>query len=138
MPVTVRSLSRFCAIAALVAIAGCATKPQPPAPKPVPPPIPEPQAANPLDRDLPSFLRLPGMADDVVPVRVGIILPFGSNSAATRALEHCDPETVLNVCLHLVAECVAVHDLPLDEVEAVLHAMVNDVYRRALGKPTQH
>jgi len=86
MPVTVRSLSRFCAIAALVAIAGCATKPQPPAPKPVPPPIPEPQAANPLDRDLPSFLRLPGMADDVVPVRVGIILPFGSNSAATRAL----------------------------------------------------
>src|SRR5690349_15062969 len=81
-----RSLGRFCAIAALVAIAGCVTKPPPPAPKPVPPPPPEPQAANPLDKDLPSYLRLPGMAPDTVPVRVGIILPFTSSSAATRAL----------------------------------------------------
>ena len=86
MPVTVRSLPRFCAIAALIAIAGCATKPLPPAPVPAPPPVPEPQAANPLDHDLPSYLRLPGMTDDVTPVRVGIILPFGSNSAATRTL----------------------------------------------------
>ncbi|HET7084112.1 MAG TPA: penicillin-binding protein activator [Rhizomicrobium sp.] len=90
MPAFVRSLSnafgRFCAIAAVIAIAGCATKPPPapPPPKPVAPP--EPQAANPLDQDLPSYLRLPGMAPDTVPVRVGIILPFSSSSAATRAL----------------------------------------------------
>jgi ABC-type branched-subunit amino acid transport system substrate-binding protein len=47
---------------------------------------PEPLAANPLDRDLPSYLRLPGMPADGIPVRVGIILPFNSNSAPTRAL----------------------------------------------------
>jgi ABC-type branched-subunit amino acid transport system substrate-binding protein len=79
-------LTRFCAIAALVAIAGCVTKPPPPAPKPAPPPPQEPLAANPLDHDMPGYLRLPGMAEDSVPVRVGIILPFGSSSASTRAL----------------------------------------------------
>jgi branched-chain amino acid transport system substrate-binding protein len=47
---------------------------------------PAPVASNALDRDLPSFLRLPGMAPDAAPVRVGIILPFTSSSAPTRAL----------------------------------------------------
>lgn len=86
MSASMRSFTRFCAIAALIAIAGCATKPQAPAPKPAPPPAPEPLAANPLDRDLPSYLRLPGQDANTVPIRVGIILPFGSSSAATRAL----------------------------------------------------
>ena len=79
-----RNSARFCAIALLAAIAGCVA-PQPPAP-PAPPPLPpEPLAANPLDRDLPNYLRLPGLADGT-PVRVGIILPFSSSSAPTRAL----------------------------------------------------
>jgi ABC-type branched-subunit amino acid transport system substrate-binding protein len=78
-------LPRFCAIAAVLAIAAC-TQPPAPAPKPAPPPPPAPVAGNPLDHDLPSYLRLPGMAPDQVPVRVGIILPFSSGSAGTRAL----------------------------------------------------
>jgi ABC-type branched-subunit amino acid transport system substrate-binding protein len=45
-----------------------------------------PIAGNPLDRDQTAYLRLPGMAPDQVPVRVGIILPFGSSSPATRNL----------------------------------------------------
>jgi branched-chain amino acid transport system substrate-binding protein len=80
------SVSRFCAIAAVVAIAACTTKPPPPPPQTVAP-VPEgPVAANPLDRDLPAYLRLPGTPPGTVPVRVGIILPFSSNSAPTRAL----------------------------------------------------
>jgi branched-chain amino acid transport system substrate-binding protein len=43
-------------------------------------------AGNPLDHDQSSYLRLPGLAPDQVPVRVGIILPFSSGSAGTRAL----------------------------------------------------
>jgi ABC-type branched-subunit amino acid transport system substrate-binding protein len=46
---------------------------------------PAPLAANPLNQDLPSFLRLPGLADGT-PVRVGIILPFSSGAASSRAL----------------------------------------------------
>lgn len=50
-------------------------------------PVPQgPVAGNPLDRDLPSYMRLPGMAEGQVPVRVGVILPFGSSVAGTRAL----------------------------------------------------
>lgn len=79
------SLLRFCAIAAALAIAACTPPPAPP-PKPVPPPPPAPVAANPLDHDQANYLRLPGMAPDQVPVRVGIILPFSSGSAGTRAL----------------------------------------------------
>jgi len=45
-----------------------------------------PIASNPLDRDQPSYMRLPGLADGATPVRVGIILPFTSSSAGTRAL----------------------------------------------------
>jgi branched-chain amino acid transport system substrate-binding protein len=84
--VLTHSLARFCAIAAALVIAACTPPPAPPAPRVVAPPPPAPVAGNPLDRDLPSYLRLPGMAPDQVPVRVGIILPFSSTSPATRAL----------------------------------------------------
>jgi branched-chain amino acid transport system substrate-binding protein len=79
------SLPRFCAIAAVLAIAACTPPPAPP-PKPLPPPPPPPVAGNPLDHDLPGYLRLPGIAPSQVLVRVGIILPFTSGSAGTRAL----------------------------------------------------
>jgi len=86
MPASVMSLSRFCAIALAVAIAACTPKPQGPAPV-TRAPVPQgPVAGNPLDRDLPSYLRLPGMAADATPIRVGIILPFTSSSGPTRAL----------------------------------------------------
>jgi ABC-type branched-subunit amino acid transport system substrate-binding protein len=86
MPVSQRSVSRFCAIALGIAIAACTPKPQGPGPV-TRAPVPEgPVAANPLDRDLPSYLRLPGIPEGTTPVRVGIILPFGSSSAPTRAL----------------------------------------------------
>ncbi|MEY4707367.1 MAG: hypothetical protein RJB58_1090 [Pseudomonadota bacterium] len=83
---TLRSLSRFCAIALGLAIAGCAARP--PAPPPPPPMVvapPAPLAANPLDRDMPNYLRLPSMPAGT-PVRVGVILPFSSAAPATRAL----------------------------------------------------
>src|SRR4029079_12925090 len=41
---------------------------------------------TPWEHELRSSMRLPGMAPDVVPVRVGIILPFTSSNAGTRAL----------------------------------------------------
>jgi branched-chain amino acid transport system substrate-binding protein len=86
MPVSQRSVSRFCAIALGIAIAACTPKPQGPGPV-TKAPVPEgPVAANPLDRDLPNYLRLPGIPEGTTPVRVGIILPFGSSSAPTRAL----------------------------------------------------
>lgn len=76
-----RVATRFCAIALLAAIAGCAT-PKPEAPAPLPP---EPVAANPLDHDMPGYLRLPGLAEGT-PVRVGLILPFSASAPSTRAL----------------------------------------------------
>ena len=80
-----RSITRSFAIAGLLAIAGCAQ----PVAVPPPPPMAQapkgPVAANPLDHDQPGFLRLPGLPDGT-PVRVGIILPFSSSSAPTRAL----------------------------------------------------
>ena len=79
------NFTRFCAIAAAAAIAGCAAPqqaPQIPAPPPLPP---APLAANPLDHDQPSYLRLPGLPDGT-PVRVGIILPFSAGAPGTRAL----------------------------------------------------
>lgn len=78
------SLPRFCAIAAALAIAACTQAPPPPPPMVVAPQAPI--AGNPLDRDQPSYLRLPGLPDGVAPVRVGVILPFSSGSAPTRAL----------------------------------------------------
>src|ERR1700733_11355643 len=86
MSASMRSFARFCAITALFAIAGCATKPQAPAPAPKGLVPQGPVASNPLNQDSPSYLRLPGMADDATPVRIGIILPFTSSSASTRAL----------------------------------------------------
>src|ERR1700744_4297109 len=80
-----RFLPRFCAIATALAIAAC-TPPPPPPPVVVAPPPPAPVAGNPMDKDQPAYLRLPGMAPDQVPVRVGVILPFSSTSPATRAL----------------------------------------------------
>src|SRR5690348_12852497 len=81
------SVRRFCAIAALAAIAtGCTPRPEAPKPVPAPPPPPAPIAGNPLDRDQPNYMRLPGMAAGQVPVRVGVILPFSSSVAGTRAL----------------------------------------------------
>jgi ABC-type branched-subunit amino acid transport system substrate-binding protein len=81
-----RFLHRFCAIAALLAIAACA-EPAPLPPKPLPPPPPPPPVAgNPLNHDEPGYLRLPGTAANTVPVRVGVILPFSSSSPGTRAL----------------------------------------------------
>ena len=79
-----RYVTRFCAIALALAIAGCMAPPPPaiPAPPPLPP---APTAANPLDHDQAAYLRLPGLPDGT-PVRVGIILPFSSSSAPTRAL----------------------------------------------------
>jgi branched-chain amino acid transport system substrate-binding protein len=81
-----RLLPRFCAIAALAAIAACTPPPAPTLAPVLAPPPPAPIAGNPLDRDLPGYLRLPGMAPDQVPVRVGIILPFSSSAAGTRNL----------------------------------------------------
>ena len=81
---TLRSLSRLCAIALAVAIAGCTARPAPPPPPMVAAPQ-APIAANPLDRDMPTYLRLPGLPQGT-PVRVGVILPFSSTAPATRAL----------------------------------------------------
>jgi len=79
-------LFRLFAILALAAIAGLSacTPPPPPPPKVVAPP--PPVAGNPLDRDLPSYFRLPNIPPDVTPVRVGIILPFSSTTPGTRNL----------------------------------------------------
>jgi ABC-type branched-subunit amino acid transport system substrate-binding protein len=80
-------LTRLCAIAGVAAIAALsACTPPKPAPLPVVAPPPPPVAANPLTRDQTNYLRLPNMAANVTPVRVGIILPFSSGTPATRAL----------------------------------------------------
>ena len=74
---------RICATLMLIGIAGCAAPP-----KVAPPPMivapPEPTATNPLDRDMPEFLRL-STAPGRPPVRVGMILPL-TGAAQTRAL----------------------------------------------------
>jgi ABC-type branched-subunit amino acid transport system substrate-binding protein len=79
-------LVRLCAILGAAAIAGLSacTPPPPPPPKVVVPP--PPVAGNPLDRDLPSYMRLPNTAPGTTPVRVGIILPFSSTTPGTRNL----------------------------------------------------
>ncbi len=82
---TLRSLSRFCAIALGLAIAGCAAKPAPPPPPPMVAAPQAPLATNPLDRDMPNYLRLPGLPEGT-PVRVGMILPFSSTAPGTRAI----------------------------------------------------
>jgi branched-chain amino acid transport system substrate-binding protein len=80
---------RLCAIALACGIAGLtacvAPKPLPPPPPPLvlPPP---PVAGHPLSSDSPAFLRLPNLDPSQTPVRVGVILPFASSTAATRNL----------------------------------------------------
>jgi branched-chain amino acid transport system substrate-binding protein len=80
------SLIRLFAILGLAAIAAfsACTPPPPPPPKVVVPPAPV--AGNPLDKDLPTYFRLPNTPPDSTPVRVGIILPFSSTNAGTRNL----------------------------------------------------
>jgi branched-chain amino acid transport system substrate-binding protein len=79
-------LVRLCAIAAAAAIAGLSacTPPPPPPPKVVvaPPPV----VSNALDKDQPSYMRLPNIPADTTPVRVGVILPFTSATPGTRNL----------------------------------------------------
>jgi ABC-type branched-subunit amino acid transport system substrate-binding protein len=69
----------------LLAVSACASKPPPPPRPHVTAPPPPPVAGNPLDHDMPSYLRLPGLPEGT-PVRVGVILPLSSGSAATRNL----------------------------------------------------
>jgi ABC-type branched-subunit amino acid transport system substrate-binding protein len=83
------AIRRLCTILAAVSIAalsGCVTAPKapPPPPKPVAPV--ETLAPHQLSADAPEFLRLPNMAKDKTPLRVGVILPFSSASPGTRAL----------------------------------------------------
>lgn len=83
-------LRRLCTILAAVSIAalsGCVTPPPPLPPKPVaPPPVVEKAAPHQLSQDESYYLRLPNMAKDKTPLRVGIILPTANSSPATRAL----------------------------------------------------
>ena len=75
-------LSVLFAILGLAAIAGLSACTPPP-----PPPPPKvwrrraPVAGNPLDRDMPDYLRLPNSRAGTMPVRVGMILPFTSTIA---------------------------------------------------------
>ncbi len=43
-------------------------------------------AGHPLNADSPAFLRLPNLAPNQTPVRVGVILPLAGGAAATRTL----------------------------------------------------
>lgn len=91
MPWSLRSVRlgrQICAaLGTLVIVAACAThheavKTAPPPP----PPVQQPPAPHQLSQDQPEFLRLPNIAPGHTPVRVGVILPFSSTSASTRAL----------------------------------------------------
>jgi branched-chain amino acid transport system substrate-binding protein len=80
--------SRLFAIGLIAGIAGlnaCVAPPKAP-PPPVVVVAPEPVAGNPLNKDDPSYLRLPNLAAGQTPVRVGVILPFAGGAAATRSL----------------------------------------------------
>jgi len=77
-----RLLPRFCAIALALSIAACTTPP--PASQQARPVPQAPVAANPMQSDQPNYMRLPGV--EGTPVRVGVILPFSSGAAPTRAL----------------------------------------------------
>ena len=81
---------RSCVIAGTVAIAtlaACATETQTVRHGPTfTPPPPQAPAPHQLSQDQPEFLRLPNMASNHVPVRIGIILPLSSSNSATRGL----------------------------------------------------
>jgi ABC-type branched-subunit amino acid transport system substrate-binding protein len=87
LPASWRSLSAPFAIAgalAIAALSGCT--PPPPPPLPVVRPEITPVAPHPQEDRQSGFLRLPNMGAGRTPVRVGIILPFSSNSPAVRGL----------------------------------------------------
>lgn len=68
-----------------IALCACQTKPiEPPKPPPVVPT--GTPAGNPLTENKPGFYTMPNIADDHIPVRVGIILPFNSGTPAVKAL----------------------------------------------------
>jgi ABC-type branched-subunit amino acid transport system substrate-binding protein len=82
-------MRRLCTIVAAVSIAALSACVMPPVapPKPVvvaPPPAHA--APHQLVQDESYFLRLPNMAKDKTPLRVGVILPFSNSSPATRNL----------------------------------------------------
>jgi ABC-type branched-subunit amino acid transport system substrate-binding protein len=77
------SFRRLFAIAACLTIAACQTGGPPPAPPPPPEPPPAPHQ---LTTEAPDFLRLPNIAPEKTPVRVGVLLPFDNATANTRAL----------------------------------------------------
>jgi ABC-type branched-subunit amino acid transport system substrate-binding protein len=84
---TLVSATRLFAIAGAVAIAAGACQPR----LPIPPPLP-PEAntgtipTRPLTENKPGFLKLPNIASDRTPVRVGILLPFASSTPGVKAL----------------------------------------------------
>ena len=79
---------RLCAIALACGIAGLAScvAPPPPLPPVVVAAPPPPVAGHPLLSDSPEFLRLPNLPPGQTPVRVGVILPTGNSTPATKAL----------------------------------------------------
>lgn len=84
---TLVSAARLFAIAGAVAIAAAACQPR----LPVPPPLlPEANTGTiptrPLSENKPGFLKLPNIASDRTPVRVGILLPFASSTPGVKAL----------------------------------------------------
>ncbi|MDE2135556.1 MAG: penicillin-binding protein activator [Alphaproteobacteria bacterium] len=86
MPAVSSRLRRLCAIAcavAVVALTSCTTAPTPPAAPPVPV---QPPAPHQLSANHPDFFKLPNLAQEKTPVRVGIILPFSDPSASVRTL----------------------------------------------------
>jgi ABC-type branched-subunit amino acid transport system substrate-binding protein len=87
MSVIVRRLCTILAAVSIAALAGCQT-PKAPLPKPTPPPpaVPAKAAPHQLSQDESYFMRLPNMAADKTPLRVGVILPFSNASPATRNL----------------------------------------------------
>lgn len=86
MSFVARRLCTILAAVSIAALAGCQTPSAPP-PKPVPPPpVAEKVAPHQLSKDESYFLRLPNMAKDKTPLRVGVILPIANASAATRNL----------------------------------------------------
>ena len=86
VPAASSRFRRLCAIAcavAVVTLGACTTTPTPP---PAPPVAVQPPAPHQLAADQPDFFKLPNLAQEKTPVRVGIILPFSDSSANVRAL----------------------------------------------------
>jgi ABC-type branched-subunit amino acid transport system substrate-binding protein len=86
VPAASSRFCRLCAIAcavAVVTLGACTTTPTPP---PAPPVAVQPPAPHQLAADQPDFFKLPNLAQEKTPVRVGIILPFSDSSANVRAL----------------------------------------------------